>query len=162
MQLWQIFLFCIYSEEIISIRVSQEVDDIWAWLWLWRVIHQLDFILNRGCTGVLDPLPPQYSTYIWDTQISSWLALPCLHLHLPLLLPLALDVWHVTGFWSEWLRLSRLGQTPAHICKMCMQEVFSTGQGRCSQGKIQQTDSFTISQNITSTLASHQRPNRSP
>lgn len=124
------------------------------------VIIAVDAAFYGGCW--IYYLPNIVLIFVWDGQISSWLALPpCLHLYPPPPLPRALAVWHATGFRSEWLRLSRLGPAPARSYRMCMLDVFSAGQGWCSQGKIQQTHSFTTSQNITSTLPSHQQPSQS-
>lgn len=111
-----------------------------------------------------DLLPAQYSSYICvrcpDIYLAGTATLPAPTVY-PSPLPWALAVWHVTEFWSEWVRLSRLGPAPARSYRMCMLDVFSAGQGWRSQGKTQQTHSFTTSQNIISTLPSHQRPSQS-
>lgn len=91
-------------------------------------------------------------------QISSTLPTPPAPVSL---MPWALDVWHIPQFWSEQHRLSWLGAVPARSYRMCMLDVFCAGQGWHSQGRTQQTHSFTASQNITGTLASHQQLSQS-
>ena len=94
---------------------------------MWLVQH---ILLLLTLQRLLDLLPPQYSTYIcvrWpDIFLAGSATLPA-PTPPTLLLPWALAVWHVTGFGSEWVRLSGLGLAPGRSYRMCMLDVFSAG-----------------------------------
>ena len=103
---------------------------VWYMLFILNLQGLLDYLLNKGLVFCVR----------WSDILLAGTAT-------------LLAVWHVTGIWSEWVRLSRLGPSPARSYRMCMLDV-------CSQGKTQQTHSFTTSQNITGTLPSHHRTAR--
>lgn len=77
----------------------------------------------------IELLEPQYSTYIyvrWPHIFSAGTATLPVPAPPPLL-PWALAVWHVTGFWSEWDRLRSLGPAPAHSYRMRLLDMVSAG-----------------------------------
>lgn len=99
--------------------------------------------------------------FVWDGQISSWLAVPpCLHLqtpHPPAALGAGCLACNWVWVWMGQIERAWSGSRPQ------LQNVYARRVQCwwCSQGKTQQTHSFTTSQNITGTLPSHQRPSQS-